>query len=122
MAHEVEVVGDHHDGVSRRDAGHRDEADEGGDAHIVEGLVSQQDPADQGERNVAEENLEGEDGGAEVEEEEKEVILNIVKQSEYNEIKKRFDKLNDYERIQLIQKHKEEFITTDEKKEEIFKN
>ena len=57
-----------------------------------------------------------------IKEEEKEIILKIVEQSEYKEIKKNFNKLNDYERIRLIQKHKAEFITTEEKKEEVFKN
>lgn len=54
-----------------------------------------------------------------IKEEEKEIILTVVEQSEYKAIKKRFDKLNDYERIELIQSHKEEFISTEIDKEKI---
>lgn len=53
---------------------------------------------------------------------EKEIILEIVEQSEYKEIKKSFDKLNDFERIQIIMTNKEEFITTEAEREDIFKN
>jgi hypothetical protein len=52
-------------------------------------------------------------------EEEKEIIFRIVEQSEYKEIKRSFDKLNDYERIQIIQADKDKFITTKEDKENI---
>ena len=35
VLHEVQVVGDEHDAVSRGDSGHGDEADQGGDADVV---------------------------------------------------------------------------------------
>jgi len=51
--------------------------------------------------------------------EEKELILKIVEQSEYKDIKKSFDKINDYERIQLIKKYKEQFITSEDIKRNV---
>ena len=61
VAHEMEVVGDHHDVVAGCDAGDGDEANEGGDADIVESLAGVEDGADEGDRD------DGQDEGHEAE-------------------------------------------------------
>ena len=59
--HQVEVVGDHHDGVARRDAGDGDEPDEGGDADVVERVAGVEDAADEGEIGMSVSTWQGED-------------------------------------------------------------
>jgi hypothetical protein len=65
VLHEMQVVADEHDAVSSRDTGDGDEADEGGDADVVQLEVGEDEAADEGERDVAE-HLEGEERRAEV--------------------------------------------------------
>ena len=47
VLHEVKVVGEEHDGISRGDACNGDEADEGGDADGIEGEPGVEDRADE---------------------------------------------------------------------------
>ena len=52
MLHEVQVVGNHHDAVSRSHATHGDEADKGGDADVVQLEIGENQPAHDCERDV----------------------------------------------------------------------
>ncbi len=65
MLHEVQVVRQQHDIVSRRHAAHRDEADEGGDADVVELPPGEGERTGQRQRD-AEHDLEREAEAAEV--------------------------------------------------------
>ena len=53
VLHEMQVVADEHDAIARGDAGHGDEADERGDADVVQLEVGEDQPADERERDVA---------------------------------------------------------------------
>ena len=52
VSHEVKVMGQHHDGITRGDAGDGDEPDEGSDADRVESPVRQEDAANHGDGDV----------------------------------------------------------------------